>query len=73
MKKRGCTDGSDEENCEADCPEGMWKCKDGVTCINNDYVCDNDRKFLYGGRHQCPANSDEDLDVCYCKKMQRAK
>ncbi len=64
MKEYACKDGSDESKCEADCPEGMWKCKDNVTCISSDLVCDGNKEHWADYRNQCPAGSDEDFDVC---------
>ncbi|CAG2237715.1 LRP2 [Mytilus edulis] len=57
---QNCPDGSDEalQNCTKDrqCQSGLWKCADGIECIDERFVCD---KWRF-----CSDKSDENPELC---------
>ncbi len=59
-----------EEFCQAySCPEGMWKCADGVQCITEVNVCDG----ISRNNRDCKDGSDESPELCtryQCSKDQ---
>jgi hypothetical protein len=59
-----CSDGSDEADCAAGCPDGQWDCGDGQ-CIPASYQCDGSTEFCNAGwGPDCPNGADEGLDSC---------
>ena len=59
-----CKDGSDENHCEDKvCPPGMWKCKNGLVCIQTYQVCNEEYGADWYGV-DCPDDSDEDPVLC---------
>ncbi len=56
--KQDCTDGADEGDYCNVCPEGKFRCSDGLKCIDDRFVCD------VPTIPDCLDASDEEVSLC---------